>query len=545
MTSISRTALTKSYLGTSIFIQTTFMLVIGFLIVRPAVAAEATAPFHPAMEAKPVAQPLEEAVPSQGKHPITTHHTIHINSETLSYTATAGTLRLENESGEPGADVFFVAYLKDGENDPAKRPITFAFNGGPGASSVWLHMGALGPRLVQLPQPGQPSPPPYDMVDNEYTWVDTTDLIFIDPVGTGYSREVVTKEPQKHAGTYYGVKEDIRAVGDFIRLYTTHYRRWNSPKFLVGESYGTVRAVLLANRLFEHFGMNLNGLILISPVLNFQTISFDTGNDLPFLVHLPTYAVTASYHGKTGDKEPRSVPDLARTAEQWAIETYSPLLLRGDGLNPNDRKQLIENLRKFTGLSEEFIDRENLRIGNHDFARELLGKDHRILGGLDSRFTAAGGSGESFFSDPNLVSTVSAYVAAFNDYVRRDLGYENDAPYEYLSREVNRKWDWKTGSQGYLNVSSDLAGLIRKSSRTKVYVASGYYDLVAPYFGTQYTLNHLMLDSELHKNIRHEVYEGGHQMYTDSAVLKQLKTDVTGFIHDSFSQTTPSQQAQK
>lgn len=530
---------------TGLILRVSILLCIGLLIGQSALAAEAASPSPVSAEGRPSAPSVQESSTSQSKNPVTTHHTIHIHGETLSYTATAGTMRVETERDKPGADIFFVAYVKDGENEPARRPVTFAFNGGPGASSVWLHMGALGPRRVRLAHPGQPDAPPYEMVDNESTWLDRTDLVFIDPVGTGFSREVAAKEPQKQTGSYYGVKEDVRVMGEFIRLYTTRYQRWNSPKFLAGESYGATRAVLLGDELLDRFGMNLNGLILISPVLDFRTISHEPGNDLPFLAFLPTYAVTDAYYNKTKRKEPRSVPEMARTAEQWAAETYWPLLLKGDGLTSNDRTQLIENLSKLTGLSQDLIGRRNLRIESVDFAQEYLGREHRTLGLMDSRFSAAGDSVDPSSNDPALVSTVSAYVAAFNDYVRKDLGYETDAVYVYLSREVNRKWDWKDPGQGCLNVGSDLAGLLRKSSRLQVYVATGYYDLVAPYFGTSYTLNHLALDSGLRKNIRLVVYEGGHQMYTDEAVLEKLKTDVTRFIRDAFSKGASNQQARQ
>ncbi len=545
MISARRAHGTSMGLWTKRILQASVPLLVGLLMAHPAIATEVSAPAQPPVEGRLTAPAPEEVPPPQGQIPITTHHTIHIHGETLSYTATTGTLRVLAEGGNPGANIFFVAYVKDGESDPAKRPIAFAFNGGPGASSVWLHMGGLGPRRVRLAHPGQPGAPPFEMVDNESTWLDRTDLIFIDPVGTGFSREIAPKEPQKQAGAFYGVKEDVRAMADFIRLYTSRYQRWNSPKFLVGESYGATRAVLLGSTLLDRFGMSLNGLILVSPVLDFGTLSFDIGNDLPYLAFLPTFAVTAAYHDKTSIKKPRSVPELAKAAEQWAAETYWPLLLKGDGLNPNDRKQLIENLCRLTGLSPEQIDRRNLRIENVDFAQEYLGREHRALSMMDSRFSVAGDHADPSSDDPALVSTVSAYVAAFNDYVRKDLGYETDGAYEYLSWEVNQKWDWKHRGQGYLNVASDLARLLKKSSQLQVYVATGYYDLVAPYFGTSYTLNHLMLDAGLHRNIRQVIYEGGHQMYTDANVLEKLKTDVTAFIHDAFSRGKPTQQARQ
>ncbi len=498
-----------------------------------------------AVETKPVLPTGEEHAASKGPSLTTTHHTIHIHGETLSYTATTGTLHVENQHGEEGAEVFFVAYAKDGENDLAKRPITFAFNGGPGASSVWLHMGAMGPKRVPLLKPGEPTPSPYELVDNDCTWLDITDLVFIDPVGTGFSRATSGKDPQKQKESYYGVKQDVQIMGQFIRLYTTRYQRWNSPKFVAGESYGTVRAVLLANQLLDRYAMNLNGLILISAIMNFQAISFDPGNDLPYAVFLPTYALTAAYHQKSSNKESRSVADMAGSGEQWSMETYWPFLLKGDSIDPRNLEQLIDNLSAFTGLSREYIERHGIRVGSYDFAQELLGGEHRTLGLMDSRNTIAGGAGDPLGDDPSLLSSASAYASVFNDYVRRDLAYENDAVYEYLSTGVNEKWDWKTGTRGYLNVSRELAGILRKSPAMKVFVASGYYDLNTPYFGTTYSINHLGLDSKLHENISHKVYEGGHQMYTDPKVAEKLKTDAAKFIWDASGGNTRPHQDEK
>ncbi len=465
-----------------------------------------------------------------------THHSVEINDRILDYTATVGYMQIQNKSGEYEADMFFIAYVKDQVQEQSQRPITFLFNGGPGASSVWLHLGAVGPKRLFISDEDRPLRPPYKLVDNEYGWLDLTDLVFIDPVGTGYSRSAPGKDPKQ----FYGVKGDIESIGEFIRLYTTKYERWRSPKFIVGESYGTVRAVLLAEYLHDTYGMDVNGLLLISSVLNFQTFTFDPGNDLPYVMFLPTYAATASYHKKVS---PDLQADLQRTLEEveaWALGKYMFALAKGDTLSDNERNRVIEKLARYTGLHEDYIRNNNLRITNRDFSRELLQTENRTIGLLDSRVRGIGESGGTFSDDPSVGATIGAYVATLNDYVRIELKYENDLPYEYLSLEANHSWNWGSAVRGYVCVIDELQAAISKTKYLKVLLASGYYDLDAPYFATKYNVSHFGLEPSLRDNITLAFYKAGHQMYTDTPSLKKLRSDVSVFLESALPGLCPS-----
>jgi carboxypeptidase C (cathepsin A) len=474
--------------------------------------------------AEAVSPELQRPLPKE-KHAVT-HHSITINGEIIHYTATAGLIPLTDKSGEKKASIFFVAYTRDGVEDPSKRPITFAFNGGPGASSIWLHFGALGPRRVPVAHGDSPVPPPYKVVDNEYSWIDLTDLVFIDPVGTGYSRSAQKQEPKQ----FYAVESDIQSVGDFIRLYVTQYQRWMSPKFIAGESYGTVRAVLLASHLHDTLGMDINGLVLISAVLNFQTFSFNAGNDLPYVMFLPTYAATASYHKKLSPELQSDLQKTVKEVEHWALNDYLAALAKGDALQGSEKNEIVEKLSRYTGVPKSYIERKRLRIRRSDFRRELLRTENLTVGILDSRYTITTPSDENFFDDPDIVATVGPYVAALNDYLRDKLKYDSDLPYVFLSQEANRSWNWGSAAQGYLNVSGKLRDIISKLKYLKVLIASGYYDLDAPYFATVYNVNHVGLDPSLRKNFKLAFYEAGHQMYTDLPSLKKLKADISDFM---------------
>lgn len=466
-----------------------------------------------------------------------THHSVEIDNKILDYTATVGYIQILNKSGEPEADMFFVAYVKDQEEDRSQRPITFAFNGGPGASSVWLHLGAVGPKRVLVSQEYKPLSPPYKLLANEYGWLDLTDLVFIDPVGTGYSRPAPGKDPKQ----FYGVKGDMESVGEFIRLYTTKFKRWPSPKFIVGESYGTVRGVLLAEHLHDAYGMDVNGLLLISSVLNFQTLAFDPGNDLPYVMYLPTYALTASYHKKASSELQTDMQKTLDELEQWTLGEYMFALAKGDTLPDTERNRVIEKLARYTGLRQDYIKENNLRITNRDFSRELLRTENRTLGILDSRVAGIGQPDGTFSDDPSVVATIGAYVATLNDYIRNELKYENDLPYDYLSLEANQFWNWGSAARGYLSVIDELREAIGRTRYLKVFIANGYYDLDAPYFATKYNVAHLGLDPSLRDNITLAFYEAGHQMYTDMPSLKKLRADVSAFIKSAMPESSPPQ----
>jgi len=468
---------------------------------------------------------------------VTSKHSIKIGGKTIKYTVTTGTMVMKEETADrekeaegekPRAQVFFVAYTKDGVGDTAKRPLTFSFNGGPGSSSVWLHLGVLGPRRVLLKDDGDLPKPPYQLKDNEYSILDETDLVFIDPMNTGYTRPVEGVAPKQ----WHGFKKDIELVGDFIRLYTTRYNRWLSPKFLIGESYGTTRASGLSGYLQERHGMYLNGLMLISVVLDFATIDFNLNNDLPFIMFLPGYTATAWYHDAL--KPHRPLQDWLKEAEEFALGEYAQALLKGDSLTKEERAEIVKRLSYFTGISEQFIERSNLRINDQHYFKELLRERGLTVGRLDSRLIGRDRLGvtEHAEYDPLLTNIMGPYTAAFYDYIRRELKFESDLPYEILSGFVH-PWSYKEFENAYVNVGETLRAAMTYNPYLKVYVANGYYDLGTPYFATEYTFNHLGLDESLRGNVTMGYYEAGHMMYIHIPSLKQMKKDLVAFIKDS------------
>jgi carboxypeptidase C (cathepsin A) len=455
--------------------------------------------------------------------PVVTHHEIHVGGRVLRYTATTGMMPIRNsENDEVEANIFFVAYTLDSAGP--NRPLMFSFNGGPGSASIWLHMGAIGPRRVKMLPDGSMPPPPFELVDNQQTWLDQTDLVFIDPVGTGYSR-AVKKDLEKK---FLGVKGDISSVGEFIRLYLSRYQRWTSPLFLVGESYGTTRAAGLSGYLIDK-GIALSGVVLVSSVLNFQTLEFSRGNDLPYELYLPTYAATAWYHKKLpADLQQKDLPSVLRQAEQFAAGPYATALGKGDSLTPEERQNVVEQLARFTGLERGVIEENDLRIRQWIFSAELLRRQRLIVGRLDGRFTGPLSPGpQGAFYDPTMSVIRPPFTATFNNYVRADLGYKTDIDYEVLGE---LKWDWGSAGEGFPDTSESLRQAFVKNPYMKLFVASGYYDLATPYFATQYTLSHMGLEPQQHQKITLGYYEAGHMMYLRSDSLDHLKQDVSGFL---------------
>ena len=483
---------------------------------------------------------IEEIHPPVPKDVIVeTKHSLTIEGSEIRYTVTCGTMVLkeeaekkgdkegESEGERPRASIFFVAYTRDGMDDPSKRPLTFSFNGGPGSSSVWLHLGLLGPRRVLLDDEGFAFPPPYKLVDNDYSLLDQTDLVFIDPVSTGFSRAVPGEKPKQ----FHGFKKDIELVGDFIRLYTTRYQRWNSPKFIIGESYGTTRAAGLSGYLQDRHGMYLNGIMLISSILNFQTADFHPGNDLPYILFLPTYCATAWFHHRLNQDLEKDLNSTLREVETFAQGDYSHALMQGDNLQGEERLQVIEKLARYTGLSKEYIERTNLRIGIFRFTKELLRHQSRNVGRLDSRFTGIDrdSAGEIFESDPSLNNIIGPYTATLNDYVRSELKFESDLPYEILTERVY-PWSYAEFENEYVNVAETLRKAMTTNPHLKVYVANGYYDLATPYLATQYTFNHLSLEKSLQSNLRMGYFAAGHMMYIHIPSLIKLKAELVDFM---------------
>ena len=407
----------------------------------------------------------------------------------------------------------------------------FSFNGGPGSSSVWLHLGALGPRRVNmLPDGGMP-PPPAQLVDNEYTWLDQTDLVFIDPVGTGYSRAVKRDQTRK----FLGLRGDIESVGEFIRLYLGRAERWSSPLFLVGESYGTTRAAGLSGYLVEH-GIAFNGIMLISSILNFQTTDFTPGNDLPYVLFLPSYASAAWYHKKLSP-DLQDLANLHAEVEQWAAGPYADALAKGDRLTPQERQDVIDHLARYTGLNKTYIDESNLRVDEPHFTKELLRDQRKTVGRLDSRFTGTSRSAvaEKSEFDPSMAAIRPPYTAMFNQYVRTELGYKSDLEYYILGGGFRPdEWDWGIQRGGLPDTAQALKDAFDKNPFMKLFVGSGYYDLATPYFATQYTLNHMGFDATQHSRTSLSYYGAGHMMYIQDSSLGDLKRDVTAFMQGAL-----------
>ena len=456
-----------------------------------------------------------------------THHQINVHGRSLSYTATSGSIPIKDKTGKLEAAMFFVAYTRDGKQ--SQRPITFVFNGGPGASSVWLHLCAIGPKRVLLKE-DDALPPPYALVDNEYTWLETTDLVFVDPVGTGYSRAASGVDPKK----FFGVEADVRTVGQFIRLYVTLNDRWLSPKFLVGESYGTTRAAALTGYLQDELGMNLNGIVLISAALNFQNITFVQGNDLPYIFYLPAYALAARYHKKLSPELQSNFEKTRNDVEAFALNDYLLALVKGDAISSEERDHIIEKLASYTSLSRTYIRNHNLRIKRSEFSVELLRNQNLRIGLLDSRVTGDSTMND-FIDDPSVFVVIGPMTATWNAYVRDQLKFETEIPYVVLSEKANQSWDWGSASQGYLNVADILAQSMRKNKSLRVLIASGYYDLDTSYFATQYTVNHLDIPPDLRKNINLTYFHAGHQMYVHIPSLEKLSALAAEFFGASTS----------
>jgi len=460
---------------------------------------------------------------------VETQHTMEIDGKPLRFTAKAGYMEMKDEEDKLKAKIFHVAYTRDGMKDKSKRPVTFAFNGGPGASSIWVQFGCMGPKKVRLTENGDPLPPPYKLEDNKYTWLEFTDLVFIDPVGTGLSRPGKEQKPEE----FWGFKEDIESVGEFIRLYITKNERWTSPKFIAGESYGTTRAAGLSGYLQETCNMDLNGLILLSSALNFQNMVPLPGNDIAYILTLPTFTATAWYHKKLDPYLQENLEATLKMVEEWAMNEYILALAQGDGLSDKKKEKIAEKLSRFTGLSKKYILNSNIRIRGDRFSKELLRDENRTIGRLDTRYKGidADSAGESTEYDPSFFK--GPFMTAINDFVRTKLKYKNELPYTSISMEANKAWKWqgyKCSGFGFPNVTETLRQQMCQNKYMGVLVACGYYDLATPYFSAIYTMNHLGLDPSLRDNVCLKYYEAGHMMYYHLPSMEKLRDDVAEFI---------------
>ncbi len=497
-----------------------------------------------------------------------TTHTIKVNGQTLKYHATAGYILLKEEEGKPlvkgggggkgssdsksdnepsktkdglkpKAKVFFVAYTLDGERDLSGRPVTFAFNGGPGSSSVWLHMASVAPRRALLSDEGEAPPPPYQLTDNESTWLDKTDLVFIDPVSTGYSRPVGKED----ASQFHGLKEDIASVGDFIRLYISRNSRWLSPKLLLGESYGTTRAAGLSDYLQNRYGLYLNGIILVSTALNFQSIVFAPQNLEPYVQFLPTYAASAWYHKKLpDDMQAKSLLEVVTAARTLAGGEYATALRRGDQLPSADKVRLAGELSRYTGLPAADILRWKLRIRDSLFFTHLLHTEGKVVGRFDARFSGLryepgtdGGDQDQEY-DPSDEAVTGPLGATFNDYIRRELQFESDIPYELVA-DV-QPWNFGEGGVGYPNTSEDLRKAMTRNPYLKVWVTCSYYDLATPFFGAESVVATMNLEPAIRANLQFSYYESGHMLYIHKPSRVKFKADFEAFLNDALHQQT-------
>ena len=490
---------------------------------------------NPADTAENSVKPAKNA-PESKDLVVKTRHKAKIGGKTLAYTATCGTWVMTEEhdkDGEhlgqkPKSAMFFTAYTLDGTVNLAKRPIMFCFNGGPGSSSVWVHLGLLGPKRVALDADGYAGAPPYRLIDNAYSMLADADLVFIDPIGTGYSRMVEGEKTKE----FHEYQRDLESVGAFIRLYVSRNERWASPKFIAGESYGTTRACGLAGLLQDKYGMYLNGLLLISVALDFQTLRFDHGNDLAPTMFLPTYAATAWKHKKlSADMQKKSLTNLLKEVEAFTEGEYAAALFKGDKLSGKEFNAMAEKVARYTGLSLAYVKSTKLRVHIHRFCKELLRAEGKTVGRLDSRFTSKDrdSAGEHFEFDPAMVTIAGVFSSTFNDYVRSALKFKTDLDYR-VSAGFYTNWGWKDFANRYANIGETLRRAMTLNPHLKVYVGNGYFDLATPHFASDYTVNHLMLDAPLDKNISTHYYEAGHMMYIHAPSLTKMADDLRGFM---------------
>jgi len=464
--------------------------------------------------------------------PIVTHHQVTVDGKALRYTATTGRLPIKRGDGRIDAEMFFVAYTLDGQED-SRRPLTFCFNGGPGSASVWLHMGAVGPKQVVLEPNGFMPAAPYRITDNQSTLLDRSDLVFVDAIATGFSRAANTEMTKK----FLGVQGDIEAFGEFIRLYMTRYDRWTSPLFILGESYGTTRAAGIAGYLADH-GIAFSGITLLSTAMDFGTLEWTKNNDVPYVLLLPSFTMIAAYHKRLA---PDLLQDLAKTrqeVEHWASTDYMLALAKGDGLSPEERQKIIDQYARYTGLDRKLVDNADLRINVAEFTHNLLLDQKLRVGRLDGRFTGVDPEGllDTRFYDPTSSAILPPYTSVFNNYVRTELGYKVDVPYKVFAWDEPsfQKWEWGDAEKGFPNTAPGLRAALVKNPYLKVLVMEGYYDLATPYYAANYTVDHLDLGPSFRKNISFATYEAGHMVYIDNGSHQKMKKDLVEFMGKSL-----------
>lgn len=495
--------------------------------VSPAVAQQPGAP-RPGgpPQAAPAATGREVAGPAEEKTSVT-NHAMTVDGRDIKYTATTGTLPIRLDDGKVVARMFYVAYTKDGE-DVATRPVSFLFNGGPGSASIWLHMGSFGPRRVQMAADGFQPAPPYTLEPNPYSLLGATDMVFVDAIDTGFSRGVEGASTTQ----FHGQSGDIRAFGEFINTYLTTFSRWLSPKFLIGESYGTIRSAGLSQELQSRHGIELNGVVLLSALLTYQTLSPAPNNDGAYAALIQTYAATAWYHKKLpADLQALPLEKVVGEARTFAFGEYMTALTRGNSLSASERASVAQKLSRLTGISTRFIEASNLRVNSGRFRKELLRDQRLMVGRLDSRYTGVDldSAGESQEFDPSNTALQGAYTALFQDYVRRDLKWQSDL--HYPSSGNVRPWTYDQNR--YMDMTEALRQAMTKNPFLKVFVIVGHYDMATPSGGIEFNMSHLAYDDSVTKRVSWGYYEGGHMMYARPSAHKILTQDLAKFIKES------------
>lgn len=468
---------------------------------------------------------------------VVTRHSVRVGGKTLGYAATAGTLTLRDAVGKPEASIFYTAYTLDGTKPGTKRPVMFFFNGGPGSASLWLHMGSFAPVRLTTGNPEYIRPAPFDFGPNPDTLLGTTDLVFIDAPGAGYSRPLGDAKPSD----FYGVDQDVDAFARAILRYSTKFGRWNSPKFILGESYGTLRAGALAHQLQER-GMALNGVILLSSIMNYGVRQ--PGFDQIFLTYLPSYAATAWYHNRLPSR-PETVEEAVAAARQFAEGPYAAALAKGQTISPEERDAVAQRMSELTGLSVDFIKRANLRVDLSRFRKELLRDDRITVGRFDSRYTGvdgdAAGEGPDFDASSEAIS--GAFIGSLNGYLTHELGYKTDMTYRLSARDApGFEWDWSHAAPGTRreqstpNTAVDLSVAMRTNPYLKVLSLNGYYDMATPFYGTEYDLRHMMLEPAQQRNLEFLYYPAGHMTYLNPDALRQMTTDIERFVGEAVAE---------
>jgi carboxypeptidase C (cathepsin A) len=478
----------------------------------------------------------KEAKPDPEPASWRTSHSIQLGGRTVEYDAVVGSVILRDDAEKATAELFYTAYFGKsagtGGADPA-RPLIFAYNGGPGSASFWLHMGIMGPRRVVTPELGQQAPPPYQLVDNQHTLLDVADVVMVDPVGTGFSRPAGEAEGKD----FWGLDEDAASLTQFIRRFLSQHGRWNSPRYLLGESYGTTRSAVLAGHL-QRANIDLNGIVLVSSVLDFNTIGFPAGSIVPYVVNLPSFAVTSAYHGVLPGGAPADLEAFMTEVEHWAVTEYAATILAGSAADEKQRARVLDQMHAYTGLDEDFLDKAHLRVSAPEYEKELLRDKGLVVGRLDARFT--GPTGDLLETrpshDPQSTAISSAYTSVFNTYVREELGYEGER--EYVPSGMARPWNWERargGGGGFVrgevpNVAPDLAAALTRNPRLEVLLINGIYDLATPYFAAVWTMDNLNLPPDLRDNIERADFAAGHMMYVEESLLDQWRETLVRFI---------------